>query len=179
MGDLARDHMTLVRNGEGYLLQARHASFVNGKPVVDQAVLHDGDIIRLGATVELEFRQPSPVSATARLSILSRHRLPVAVDGILLMAETCIVGEANQAQFQPRLSRTQSSCTARLVLCGAGPSAPSTSTAEPMRLALRSRCSPVSWATGFRLVWNLWELIRCNKRTSRGGSSPPVEVNVT
>ena len=74
-------------------MQAHHASFVNGKPVVDQAVLHDGDVIRLGSTVELEFRQPSPVSATARLSIVSRHRLPLAVDGVLLMAETCIVGE--------------------------------------------------------------------------------------
>ena len=99
MGDLSRNHATLIRNGEGYLLQAHHASFVNGKPVVDQAVLHDGDVIRLGSTVELEFRQPSPVSATARLSILSRHRLPLAVDGVLLMAETCIVGEALQAHI--------------------------------------------------------------------------------
>ena len=97
MGDLSRNHATLLRNGEGYLLQAQHASFVNGSPVVDQAVLHDGDVIRLGSSVELEFRQPSPVSATARLSIVSRHRLPLAVDGVLLMAETCIVGEASQA----------------------------------------------------------------------------------
>jgi len=99
MGDLSRSHATLVRNGEGYLLKAHQASFVNGKPVVDQVVLRDGDVIRLGSTVELEFRQPSPVSATARLSIVSRHRLPLAVDGVLLMAETCIVGGASQAHI--------------------------------------------------------------------------------
>jgi hypothetical protein len=99
MGDLSRNHATLLRNGEGYLLQAHHPSYLNGKPVVDQAVVHNGDVIRLGSTVELEFRQPSPVSATARLSILSRHRLPLAVDGVLLMAETCIVGEAAQAHI--------------------------------------------------------------------------------
>ncbi len=99
MGDLSRNHATLLRNGEGYLLQAHQASFVNGKPVVDQVVLHDGDVIRLGSSVELEFRQPSPVSATARISIVSRHRLPLAVDGVLLMAETCIVGEAAQAHI--------------------------------------------------------------------------------
>jgi hypothetical protein len=99
MGDLSRNHATILRNGESYLLQAHHRSFINGKPVVDQAVLHDGDVIRLGSTVELEFRQPSPVSATARLSILSRHRLPLAVDGVLLMAETCIVGAAQQAHI--------------------------------------------------------------------------------
>ncbi len=99
MGDLSRNHATLVRNGEGYLLQAHHASFVNGKPVAEQVVLRDGDVIRLGSTVELEFRQPSPVSATARLAIVSRHRLPLAVDGVLLMAETCIVGGAAQAHI--------------------------------------------------------------------------------
>ena len=94
MGDLSRNHATLVRDGDGYVLQAHHATFVNGKAVAEQAVLRDGDVIRLGSTVELEFRQPSPVSATARLAIVSRHRLPLAVDGVLLMAETCIVGEA-------------------------------------------------------------------------------------
>jgi hypothetical protein len=99
MGDLSRNHATVMRHGDGYLLQAHHASFVNGKPVVKESVLRDGDVIRLGATVELEFRQPSPVSATARLSIVSRHRLPLAVDGVLLMAETCIVGETSQAHI--------------------------------------------------------------------------------
>ena len=62
-------------------------------------MLRDGDVIRLGSTVELEFRQPSPVSATARLAIVSRHRLPLAVDGVLLMAETCIVGGTGQAHI--------------------------------------------------------------------------------
>jgi FHA domain len=105
MGDLSRNHATLVRNGESYLLRAHHPSFVNGKPVTEEAVLRDGDVIRLGSTVELEFRQPSPVSATARLSILSRHRLPLAVDGVLLMAETCIVSSAPQAHIPaPALS---------------------------------------------------------------------------
>jgi hypothetical protein len=99
MGDLSRKHATLIRNGEGYLLQAHHASFINGKPVEDQALLRDGDVIRLGSTVELEFRKPSPVSATARLAIVSRHRFPLAVDGVLLMAETCIVSAAPQAHI--------------------------------------------------------------------------------
>ncbi len=96
LGDLARHHATLVRDGDGYVLKAQQPTFVNGQKV-ETAPLHDGDVIRLGSTVELEFHQPSPVSATARLSIVSRHRLPLAVDGILLMAETCIVGGSPQA----------------------------------------------------------------------------------
>ena len=99
MGDLSRNHASLVRSGESYMLQAHHSSFVNGKPVAHQAVLRDGDVIRLGSTVELEFRQPSPVSSTARLIIVSRHRLHLAVDGVLLMAETCIVGGTGQAHI--------------------------------------------------------------------------------
>lgn len=99
MGDISRNHATLIRGGESYVLQAHHPSFINGKPVNREAVLRDGDVIRLGSTVELEFRQPSPVSATARLAIVSRHRLPLAVDGVLLMAETCIVGGTGQAHI--------------------------------------------------------------------------------
>jgi hypothetical protein len=98
MGDLARNHATLVRDGDGYIIRARQPTFVNGR-AVETAPVHDGDVIRLGSTVELEFRQPSPVSATARLAIVSRHRLPLAVDGVLLMAETCIIGGSTQAHI--------------------------------------------------------------------------------
>jgi hypothetical protein len=66
---------------------------------VTTAPLRDGDVVRLGSTVELEFRQPSPVSATARLRVVSRHRLPLAVDGVILMAETCIVSNSKQAHI--------------------------------------------------------------------------------
>jgi hypothetical protein len=49
--------------------------------------------------VELEFTQPSPISSTARLELVSRHRLPLAVDGVILMAETCIIGPGRQAHI--------------------------------------------------------------------------------
>jgi hypothetical protein len=99
MGDLSRHHATLVRDGDGYVLHARQPTFINGQAVAAATPVHDGDVIRLGSTVELEFRQPSPVSATARLAIVSRHRLPLAVDGVLLMAETCIIGNSPQAHI--------------------------------------------------------------------------------
>ena len=100
LGDLARRHATILRDadGSGYRIQAIRETFVNGKGVVE-APLNDGDVIRLGSTVELEFRRPSPFSATARLRIVSRHRLPQAVDGVILMAETCIIGSNRQAHI--------------------------------------------------------------------------------
>ena len=100
MGDISRDHAAIVREGGGYRLDPRRSTFLNGKGVTEPVPLRDGDVIRLGRTVELEFRQPSPISATARLMVVSRHRLPMAVDGVLLMAETCIVGPGRQAHVQ-------------------------------------------------------------------------------
>ena len=96
LGDLSRQHATISRDGEGYVIRSIKPTFVNGKSVTT-APLRDGDVIRLGSTVELEFRQPSPVSLTARLRVVSRHRLPLSVDGVILMAETCIVGDSKQA----------------------------------------------------------------------------------
>ena len=98
LGDLSRQHASVARDGEGYVIRAIKPTYVNGKAVTT-APLRDGDVIRLGSTVELEFRQPSPVSATARLRVVSRHRLPLAVDGVILMAETCIVGDSRQAHI--------------------------------------------------------------------------------
>jgi FHA domain len=98
LGDLSRQHATVSRDGEGYVIRAIKPTYVNGKSVTT-APLRDGDVVRLGSTVELEFRQPSPVSATAKLRVVSRHRLPLAVDGVILMAETCIVGNSKQAHI--------------------------------------------------------------------------------
>jgi hypothetical protein len=98
LGDLSRQHATLARDGEGYVIRAIKPTFVNNRPV-ETAPLRNGDVIRLGSTMELEFHQPSPVSSTARLDVVSRHRLPLAVDGVILMAETCIVGSSRQAHI--------------------------------------------------------------------------------
>ena len=104
MGDISRDHATIRRDGEGYVLRARRPTFVNNR-AIETASLRDGDVVRLGASVELEFRQPSPVSASARLAVVSRHRLPQAVDGVLLMADTCLIGDTPQAHVRvPGLS---------------------------------------------------------------------------
>ena len=99
LGDLARNHAVVARDGDGYVIRANHPTYVNNRKV-QSAPLRDGDVIRLGPTLELEFRQPSPVSTTARLAILSRHRLPLAVDGVILMGETCIVGSSSQAHVR-------------------------------------------------------------------------------
>jgi hypothetical protein len=97
LGDLSRRHASLIRHGDGYIVRAFHPTYINGRQVVGTGPLRDRDVLRLGSSVELLFRQPSPISATARLEIVSHHRLPMAVEGVILMAETCIIGPPPQS----------------------------------------------------------------------------------
>ncbi len=93
--DVSRLHATLTRDTEGYLLEALRPAQVNGKPVL-KALLRSGDRITLGACCQLQFRQPVPVSTSARLDLVSGHRLRLAVDAVLLMADTLVLGPGSQ-----------------------------------------------------------------------------------
>lgn len=91
--DVSRLHAYLSRDSEGgYVLEAVRAVQVNGKNV-EKAILKDGDELSLGTACKLRFRQPLAVSGTARLELISRHRLPLSIDGVLLMADACLMGD--------------------------------------------------------------------------------------
>jgi hypothetical protein len=55
--------------------------------------------VTLGPSCQLQFRQPAPPSATARLDLVSGHRLPLGVDGVLVMAETLQLGSGPQVHL--------------------------------------------------------------------------------
>ncbi len=91
--DISRQHAKIRREGEGYILDPLHEKVrLDGRPVTSPALLSDGDLIELGDGVQLRFRKPHVLSATARLEFVSRHRTQPHVDGILLMAESCVLG---------------------------------------------------------------------------------------
>jgi FHA domain len=93
--DVSRQHAVLTRDAEGYMLEATRALQVNGH-TVEKALLQSGDRITLGSSCQLQFRQPVPVSTSARLDLASGHRLPLTVDGVLLMADTLVLGPGSQ-----------------------------------------------------------------------------------
>jgi len=99
LGDLSRQHATIVRDGEGYLIRSDRDLAINGR-AARQATLRDGDVLRLGRSVDLKFTMPCPVSSTARLELVSRHRLHLSLAGILLMADTCVLGGSAQTHVQ-------------------------------------------------------------------------------
>lgn len=93
--DVSRLHAALTRESEGYLLEGMRPVQVNGQAVT-QALLRPNDRITLGTSCQFQFRQPAPVSTSARLDLVSGHRLALAVDGVILMADTLLIGPGNQ-----------------------------------------------------------------------------------
>jgi tetratricopeptide (TPR) repeat protein len=96
VADVSRLHATMTRDAEGYLLEGVKALQVNSQPVT-RALLRPGDRVTLGTSCQFVFRQPVPISTTARLDIVSGHRLPLSVDGVLLMGESLVIGPGPQA----------------------------------------------------------------------------------
>jgi hypothetical protein len=96
VADVSRMHATLTRDNEGYLLESVRPVLVNGGSVT-RALLRPNDRITLGASCQMMFRQPVPVSTSARLDLVSGHRLPLGVDGVVLMAETLILSGGTQS----------------------------------------------------------------------------------
>jgi hypothetical protein len=89
--DVSRLHAELTRDTEGYVLESGRGVMVNGQATT-RAVLATGDRVTLGGTCQFVFQRPVAISPSARLELVSGHRLPLAVDGILLMAENLIFG---------------------------------------------------------------------------------------
>jgi hypothetical protein len=103
--DIARLHASLLRDSEGYFLEAARPVQINAQPV-EKALLCPDDRVTFGTSCQLIFRQPVPVSATARLDLASGHRLPLALDGVILMADTLVLGPGSQSHVTlPELDR--------------------------------------------------------------------------
>jgi hypothetical protein len=82
------------RDREAYVLTPLHRTAVDGRTITEPTVLRDKAAITLGSGVQITFRKPHALSATAVLEITSHHRTEPAVDGIVLMSESCILGPA-------------------------------------------------------------------------------------
>jgi len=93
LGDLPSQHAKIRREGEDYLIEPVDAEIaINGKLVKDKSLLSSGDEFSLGQKITLRFRKPHALSASARLEFTSRHRTQPWADGVILMAESCVLG---------------------------------------------------------------------------------------
>lgn len=94
--DVSREHARIRRQGDGYIIEPLHATWVNGQAIRGKTLLSHGDLLELAGGVRFIFRQPHALSASARLDFSSRHRTSPRADAILLMAESCVVGPQRQ-----------------------------------------------------------------------------------
>lgn len=99
LADLANCHARIRRDSEGYLIEALREVYVDGRRVVQAALLREGSRIQLGPTVRLVFRRPHALSATARLEFASHHRTQPSVDAVLLLADVCVLGPAARSHI--------------------------------------------------------------------------------
>ncbi len=92
LGDISRHQATIRREEDCYVLDPLRETKLGGRLIKEPALLVDGCELELGRGVRLRFRRPHPLSATARLEFASHHRSPLVADGVLLVAETCVLG---------------------------------------------------------------------------------------
>ena len=99
LADLSTRHAKIHREPGGYLLSPHGMTYINDKEIESQTLLNSGDVIQLGNSVKLEFVKPHALSATAKLTLISSHRCEPANDGILLMAESCVLGPKSHSHL--------------------------------------------------------------------------------
>jgi hypothetical protein len=98
LAPLSPKHANIRRQGDVYLVEPAAESEgevkLDGKLLRGAAVLRDGMELTLRGAGEagLRFSQPHPWSASARLDFTSRHTTAPRCDGILLLADTLILG---------------------------------------------------------------------------------------
>lgn len=91
LGDVSRRHITIRRSGEGYILDPIVETRLNGTIIGRPTLLKDGDRVKMSA-VEIRFRQPHALSSTACLDFVSRHGTQPSADGVILLADSCVLG---------------------------------------------------------------------------------------
>ena len=97
LADISARHARIRRDGEGYLIDAFREVRVGGRPVAATELLSDGSRIEIGSAVKLQMRRAHPLSLTARLDFLSRHRTQPPADAVLLLADCCVLGPQPQS----------------------------------------------------------------------------------
>jgi hypothetical protein len=96
--DVSRIHASLTRDDESYVLETTRDVLINDKPV-SKAVLHSGDRLTI-ATCPMLFEQPVPGCLSAKLTPEGGRRLPMAVDGVLLMADLLVFGPGEKVHVR-------------------------------------------------------------------------------
>lgn len=91
-GNLSRRHLVIQRQQDDYIATAVAKTTSRGQLIEQSMLLGRRHEFELNDSVRLKFEVPSPLSNSARLEVLSQHRGPISLNGVVLMSETCLIG---------------------------------------------------------------------------------------
>jgi hypothetical protein len=97
VGDLSRQAAIIKRQQSDYLLEPIQETLLDDQTIKESSLLRSGAVVRWGERIQMRFIKPHPLSATARLEMISYHRFQPRVDGVLLMADSCILGPSQSS----------------------------------------------------------------------------------
>lgn len=92
VGDVSRQACVIRRSENDYLLQPLQSMKIGSTPIDRAQILKNGNVIQFGDRVQMKFEMPNPLSSTALLKMVSVNRFQPHVDGILLLADSCVIG---------------------------------------------------------------------------------------
>jgi hypothetical protein len=98
--DISRRAVQLRRIEHDWLLIPNQACWLAGQPLERPQLIGCGDRFRIGQQVQLGVSRPHPLSSTLRLDLLSSHRWQPAVDGVLLVGSSCVLGPTDSAHVR-------------------------------------------------------------------------------
>jgi hypothetical protein len=102
LADISRRHVVLRREGGQYVLEPLGPTKVDGQTITAPTVLAGNHELALGESLRLRFVRPHALSTTARIDVLSHHRLDPQVDSVLLMGESCLLGSKSHSHVRCR-----------------------------------------------------------------------------
>jgi hypothetical protein len=92
VGDISRQAAVIRRRSSDYFLDPIQTTRLSGQEITGAQLLSSGALISWGSRLTIKFTKPHPLSSSARLEMISLHRFQPRVDGILLLADSCILG---------------------------------------------------------------------------------------
>lgn len=100
VGDVSRQAAVIRRRQSDYFVEPLQPTKLNDCDVSQAALLPHDCQLQFGSRVKARLVKPHPLSSTARLEMVSLHRFQPRVDGVLLLADSCILGPASSSHVR-------------------------------------------------------------------------------
>ncbi|MFO0939560.1 MAG: hypothetical protein U0930_02215 [Pirellulales bacterium] len=92
VGDISRQAAVIRRRQSDYFVEPLQYTRVDDREISEASLLTSDCLLQFGSRVKTRLVKPHPLSSTARLEMVSLHRFQPRVDGVLLLADSCILG---------------------------------------------------------------------------------------